>query len=285
MSLNRRGSVVRGLFYPYGHEECAEKIDYCAVSDIDVKDVVFRAGIVPHAGWDYSGPTAGKVFASIKKHVNPKTFILFGASHGYFGPPALMAEGFWETPFGDIEIDSALSSRLLEQVDGLKENASAHDGEHSIEVQVPFIKRLFPEARIAPILVPAHENAFALGAAVADVARNDDSVVAIGSADLSHYGPRFGFAPKGTGRQALEWVRNVNDKRVIELAVGMNAEAIVSEARDRHNTCGAGAISALVAFAEKIGARRGVLLEYTTSHDVRPFGEPVDFVGYAGIIY
>jgi len=285
MSVYRRGSVVRGLFYPFSHQECAEKIDYCVSSEINVEGVTFKAGIVPHAGWDFSGPTAGKVFAAIKKHGNPKTFILFGASHGYFGPPALMAEGFWETPFGDIEIDASVSARLLEQVDGLKENASAHDGEHSIEVQIPFIKRLFPKARIAPILTPAHESASALGKAVADVVRDDNSVVAIGSADLSHYGPRFGFAPKGTGRQALEWVRNTNDKRVVDLAVEMKADVIVAEARDRHNTCGAGAISALVAFAGTSGARSGVLLEYTTSHDVRPFGEPVDFVGYAGIVY
>ncbi len=283
---SKRHGYVAGQFYPDSAGECRREIEMYSRAPgakIEGKPV---AGIVPHAGWVFSGATAGKVFACIREHTEPKTFVLFGAAHRFMGGlPVVMAEGDWETPLGDVEIDSTLADLILDTVEGLDEGASPHNGEHSIEVQVPFIKHLFPEAKIVPILTPPTGESAAVGTAIGRAVTDRDGVVLIGSTDLTHYGFEYGFAPKGAGQAALEWVRDVNDKRLIDLAIGMKAEEIVREAGNLHNACGAGAVAATTAAARELGKTKGVLIEYTTSHDVMPRGKPSMFVGYAGIVF
>jgi hypothetical protein len=285
MATRRRGYVA-GQFYPDTAAECIREIDmYAKAPDVEF-DGAPVAGVVPHAGWIFSGPTAGKVFAFFKERANPRTFILYGAAHRFMGGrPVIMGSGVWETPLGDVEVDSELANELIREIGGLEEGSMPHNGEHSIEVQVPFIKRLFPEAKIAPILVPPNELAAGFGEAVGRVAACRGGVAAVASSDLTHYGFEYGFAPKGIGQEALDWARDVNDRRIIDLAVGMDAEAIVAEAHTHHNACGAGAIAAATATARVLGGKKGVLLEYTTSHDVMPRGRPSMFVGYAGIVF
>ena len=88
------------------------------------------AGIVPHAGWDYSGAVAAKVFESIRRKTNPATFVFFGAVHRWAGGNAVYARGAWATPLGNIAVDEELASRIVGHAAGLAtENAAAHDGE------------------------------------------------------------------------------------------------------------------------------------------------------------
>jgi len=245
-------------------------------------------GVVPHAGWVYSGPTAAKVFAAVRERAEPETFVIFSAMHRWGATrPAVYAEGGWETPLGRVEVDEDLAQAVLEEGKGVLIDApEAHSGEHSAEVQVPFIRHLFPQARILPILVPPGEQAVPAGEAVARaVERSGRRAVVIGTTDLTHYGAMYyGFAPAGTGERALEWVR-ANDERIIRLMVEMRAEEIVAEAETRHNACGGGAVAATVAAARALGARKGVLLEYTTSYHVMPRGPATDFVGYAAVVF
>ncbi|OHB90445.1 MAG: AmmeMemoRadiSam system protein B, partial [Planctomycetes bacterium RIFCSPHIGHO2_02_FULL_50_42] len=154
-----RSPIAHG-FYPNVAGVCKVAIERHlgagakALPSIRKKKVV--AGIVPHAGWIYSGNTAAAVFSSISSLSKPEVFILFGSVHvfGVF-KPALMKEGVWETPLGDLEIDSELADDILKSMgDIVVENEEGHITEHSLEVQVPFIKHLFPEARIVPIMVP-----------------------------------------------------------------------------------------------------------------------------------
>ena len=165
------------------------------------------AGIVPHAGWTFSGSTAAIVFAAIKKtHPKVDTFVIFGAAHGYLGhPPAVYDKGSWLTPFGEIAIDEALADAILESKTAISDR-EAHDSEHSMEVQVPFIQYLFPDAKILPILTPPVEQAIRLGEIVASLISSDDErkIVCLGSTDLTHYGPRYGFTPMGTGKDGLK---------------------------------------------------------------------------------
>lgn len=282
----RRQNAVCGFFYPGTSRDCSFKLEkYTNVQAPYMRDTP-RAGIVPHAGWDYSGPTAGKVFAAIKKYSAPETFIFFSASHGYAGAKAaIMSEGIWVTPLGDVEVDTELAGTLLEKAPGLTDSAGAHEGEHAIEVQIPFVRHLFPGAKIVPIIVPATEGAAPLGAAIGAVIAGMKKTAVIGSADLTHYGPRYGFMPKGTGQAALDWVKKVNDKRIIDMALQMRAEEVVAEAHNYHNSCGSGAIAATVAAARACGKKSGALIDYTTSYDVSPTGKPSDFVGYAGIVF
>lgn len=244
------------------------------------------AGIVPHAGWIYSGFTAATVYHNISRLSQPKTFLLLGSVHvAGVNQPTIMSEGLWETPLGEIDINCGLAQHLLKECpDLLVEKLEGHLMEHSIEVQVPFIQHLFPEADIVPIMVPPTKDSIPLGNKLAELLKGE-GVMVIGTSDLTHYGRNYGIQSAGTGHKALAWVKEVNDKRLIELCLTMNAEGIVPEATKSFNACGPGALAATVAYAKALGITSGELLHYTTSYDVEPTGEPTNFVGYAGIVF
>jgi AmmeMemoRadiSam system protein B len=287
--MEERSAVVAGQFYPSHEKTCRGHIDEClgTAKKLELGGRVV-AGIVPHAGWTYSGPTAAKVFAQIERKTPPPVFILFGAVHrGGIKEPSLYSSGSWETPMGTLPIDKKLAARILEEGKGLiADNASAHAGEHSIEVQLPFIAYLFPGTTIVPIALPPNAKAAEAGNIVGTLIEKEkiDAII-IGTTDLTHYGPGYGFAPKGTGEESVKWVKEVNDASIIKLAVDMDIDRIVSEAQQNHNACGAGAMAATAAAARAMGAKKGTLVEYTTSLDAVPFRKVSDFVGYAGIVY
>jgi len=287
-----RQPVVAGQFYPADRQECLDQIRECLASHTLAESLPdpLVAGLVPHAGWTFSGPLAAMVFAAVKKQRGAvRTFVIFGAAHGYFGSmPALDGNDAWETPVGRAQIDDSLRRALI--ADGVAVAASsAHRHEHSIEVQVPFIQHLFPEATIAPIIVPANESAVALGNAVAELSEDAaGGIVCIGSTDLTHYGPRYGFTPMGVGANALGWASNVNDRQFIDLAVALEPQRLLSNAIESGNACGPGAAAATVMAAKRLGATRGVLLAHTSSNDImlRRMGMANhDSVGYAAIVF
>lgn len=280
--------TVAGMFYPSDEASCRRQVDEClrAAGPIEVPGPI-RGGVVPHAGWAYSGPTAGRVYAALRGQDPPETIVLFGAVHGWGVTGAsAYGSGCWRTPLGDLLIDEELAEATVRAGEGLiAERPGAHSSEHSIEVQLPFIKHLFPDARLLPIALPPAPDAHQVGRAVARAARElGRNAPAIGSSDLTHYGPRYGFAPVGTGDRALEWTRD-NDEGLLDLVVQMREADIVREAGSHRNACGAGAIAAAVGYASELGATRGILLHYTTSHDVMPLGRPTDMVGYGALIF
>jgi len=164
------------------------------------------------------------------------------------------------------------------------EDAAAHEGEHSIEVQAPFIKYLCPDAKIVPVAIPpddSHVTGRKIGEAVSGIGKK---IVVVGTTDLTHYGAAYGFTPFGHGDKAKRLMRE-NDRRMIELALNMKYAEIREEAERNGNACGPGALAATVAAARAMGADKGYLLEYTTSYDVMPEGEFRMAVGYAGIVF
>ena len=275
---------VARQFYPGDCGAQIEKfLDGYEVQEGPIKAV---AGVVPHAGWIFSGAVAAKVFKYITVKSSPDTFILLGAVHT-FGPAgnSLYARGSWETPLGEVKIDEEVAARLLELMGGdIVDDPAAHDGEHSIEVQVPFIKYLCPDAKIVPVAVPpddTHLTGKKIGEAVLEIRKN---IVVVGTTDLTHYGSAYGFTPFGHGDEAKKRMRE-NDRRMIQLAVNMKSAEIRDEAEKNRNACGPGALAATVAAASAMGAWKGYLLEYTTSYDVMPEGEFQMAVGYAGIVF
>lgn len=280
-----RHPTVAGMFYPQGESACRQKVEACL--DVEVKEVegTIWGGMVPHAGWDFSGPTAGHVFSALDSGAPPETFLLFGAIHrGGVSAPSLYGAGAWHTPLGALAIDEALAEILLDELEGeIVNRPQAHASEHSIEVQLPFIKYLFPEATILPIAMPPSSQAHDLGQRIAKVSEGvERRVVAIGSSDLTHYGPRYGFTPAGTGSSGLEWMRE-NDDRLLQLVKEMRPSEIVGEAQAHHNACGAGAIAVAMGYALGRGAEEGVILHYTTSHEAMPMGQ--DAVGYGAAVF
>ena len=286
--------VVAGQFYPGGRDGCAQGVAECLAEAPELGELpeTIVAGIVPHAGWTFSGNLAGLVFSAIKQvHENIDTFVIFGAIHSYLGSAvAVYDKGSWATPLGEAAIDEQLADDILKVSSIAQADCDAHKSEHSIEVQVPFIQHLFGRAKILPIMVPPAAFAAELGADVAGVICGAESkrIVCIGSTDLTHYGPRYGFYPQGAGPDGIRWAKEVNDRDFIELAVGMQADKIVESAMEKSNACGAGAAVATVAAARSLGKTKGVLLAHTHSNEVmqRRFGQSSEeSVGYAAVVF
>jgi AmmeMemoRadiSam system protein B len=293
LKMQTRKPIVAGQFYPGQHYSCVDDINECLDAGTLGESLpeTIVAGIVPHAGWTFSGSLAALVFAAIKQqHEKVHTFIIFGAAHSYFGAsPAVYGGGIWETPLGEVAIDEELADAVL-SVGPAGSDPNAHLSEHSIEVQVPFIQYLFAGAKILPILVPPTEQAVALGTGVGEiVSRNEQKkIVCIGSTDLTHYGPRYGFVPMGTGKKALQWAQDVNDRKFIDLALKLKPEDLLTNAAKNCNACGPGAAAATVAAAKKLGSARGLLLAQTSSNEImlRKMGTTsTDAVGYAAIVF
>jgi AmmeMemoRadiSam system protein B len=291
--MQARKPIVAGQFYPGQHDSCIDEINECLDERTLSESLpeIIVAGIVPHAGWTFSGSLAALVFSAIKQqHEKVHTFVIFGAAHGYFGAlPAVCDRGFWETPLGEVAIDEELADAVL-NVDVAVRDPNAHLSEHSIEVQLPFIQYLFAGARVLPILVPPLEQAVALGTCVGEIISRDEDrkIVCIGSTDLTHYGPRYGFTPMGVGRKAIEWAEKVNDKKFIDLALKLEPEKLLASAAKNGNACGPGAAAAAVAAAKKLGSERGLLLAQTSSNEImlRKMGASgAESVGYAAIVF
>lgn len=253
----------------------------------DLTGPVF-GGIVPHAGWMFSGSLACKTLSAVTIGREVSTFVLLGADHtGQVSRGEVYDSGVWKTPLGDAQIDGELAAEILSADDVLRPNPSAHDMEHSLEVQVPLIQVLAPEARIVPIAVPPATLAVDIGKAVGRAVKARAGEVAIvGSTDLSHHGGHFP-APGGRGPQGEQYARR-EDERMIELMEKMDAESVVPEAQQHHNACGAGAIAATIAACRALGASKGRLLEYTNSYQVvqKMYGGSDDTtVGYASVVF
>lgn len=304
--MSHRKPAVAGQFYPSEQQACRAEAEAYLAADAKVpagEDAALAGmraavaegseeligGVVPHAGWICSGAIAAAVLRELVWRTAVETFVVFGAAHRLAGETAaLYGHGAWSTPLGEMAIDEDLASAVVSSVPDVCENEEPHLAEHSIEVQLPFLQQLMPEARLLPILVPHTAPGPAIGMAVAEQARLLQREVAfIGSTDLTHYGPRYGFTPKGAGADGLEWARNVNDRAFIDLVCAMEADRVAPEARRHQNACGAGATAATIAACRRSGATRGVLLRHATSNEVLAgrFGRMSDAVGYAGIVF
>jgi len=288
-----RRPAVAGQFYPGSATECKmeleEFLDTGALPTELPEKIV--SGIVPHAGWIFSGQLAALVFAAIKKqNKNVDTFCIFGAAHRYFGQqPAIDTSDAWQTPLGNIDVDEDLAQAVLKTGTAIAD-PDAHRGEHSIEVQVPFVQYFFPGAKILPIVTPPDKNVIELGTAVGQIISEaqDKKIVCIGSTDLTHYGPNYGFEPAGEGEDAFRWASEVNDKQFIDLALRLEPRKMLDSAARNCNACGAGAAAAAVASAKKLGKTKGLLLAHTNSNAimVEKFSSPSsDSVGYAAIVF
>ena len=277
-----RPHAVAGRFYDSNASVCQRAIDeYAACPSEKTTQPVF-GGVVPHAGWVCSGAVAGRVFAALA-HVTVDTFVLFGTAHTVRTREAIVDEhDAWQTPLGQVAVDHEMRIAMCQQDPHLRLNADAHAQEHSLEVVVPFIQHLFPDARILPIVVPPFEQAMCVGNCAAPTASAlGRKVVVLASTDLTHYGPQYRFTPKGIGPEAITWATQTNDARMIKLISEMDSDAILPEAQSNHNACGPGAIGATLLACRQLGATKGVTVCQTNSNEVlrHQYGDMDDDVG------
>ena len=283
--MNIRKSILAGSWYPGSASGCEKEINNFLKDDSQkaASERVFTGGIAPHAGWYFSGSIACNVIHCLKDQNPPDVFVVFGM-HLHTGSPAyIMTEGGWETPFGVMEIEGTLATELVEKFSFQIETAENFSQDNTIELQLPFIKYFFEDAKLVPIGVPPTKQSLKIGKAVADISKRLGlRIKIIGSTDLTHYGPNYGLVTKGTGSAALDWVRNENDRRVIDAMLDMDPHTVISEALSNHNACCSGAAAAAIAAAKQLGAEKAETIAYSTSYDKSP-GD--SFVGYVGMVF
>lgn len=283
--MNIRKAILAGSWYPGSASGCEKEIKAFLKDDSQktLSGSVLTGGIAPHAGWYFSGSIACNVIRCLKDEPPPDVFVVFGMHLHPSSPSYIMTDGGWETPFGVIEIDNPLATALVEQFSFQIETANNFTQDNTIELQLPFIKYFFENTKLVPIGVPPTPHALEIGKAVADISRHLGlRIKIIGSTDLTHYGPNYGLVTKGIGSKALDWVRNENDRKVIDAMLDMDPQAVINEALASNNACCSGAAATAIAAAKALGAEKAETIAYATSYDKRP-GD--SFVGYVGIVF
>jgi AmmeMemoRadiSam system protein B len=281
MSLRKR-ALPRG-WYPTDKKECQREIESYlegwSPSQLQLSKGL--GGIVPHAGWYFSGKLAARVFHALKLKSKVEVVVLYGGHLSTEDFPRVVMEEACETPFGDIEMDTDFVKSLMKRIDVKKESPTS--GDNTIEIQLALVKYFFPEVKLVAIRSPLSLKADALGKEVAEIAKEVGlPILAIGSTDLTHYGPNYGFLSKGIGPASVEWVKKENDKGFIDRALKMDAAGLLKHALENDSACSAGAALSVMATSKAMGAEKGILLDYYTSYDIMPDDS---FVGYAGILY
>ena len=281
----KRQAFLAGQWYPGDDARCRAEIDRAfaaATVPTDLPETIC-GGIVPHAGWTFSGPTAATTLKALAGARPLKRVVIFGTDHGRLrGGGAIYAKGSWDTPLGEVPIDEALAEAICIACPELAADPAAQDGENSIEIQIPLLRSLAPDVTIVPISLSLSKAAPGIGQAVGQLiaGRFPDATV-LGSTDLTHYGPNYDFTPAGGGSAGLTWTKD-NDRRMLDLIEAMDADAVIDEAAAQRNACGGGAVAATVSACRALGATRGVTLAYTTSADVIP---SENAVGYASVVF
>jgi len=265
-----RKPAVAGQFYPSSEQELKRLIASFIVKEPANKDVI--ACVLPHAGYVYSGRVAVETVSSMKIK---DTVILIGPNHSGYGEEfSIMTEGVWQTPMGDVRINSDLAKQMASHSPSLKEDTLAHRYEHSLEVELPILQYFKMSFEIVPIAVFSGELALLkrIGKEIAQAIIScgaKDSVVIAASTDMTHYEP-------------LEHAEK-KDRLAIEAILALNEDALFENiAAQGISMCGYAAVAVMLSAAKTLGASSGSLVKYQTSAEVSKDTSSV--VGYAGMI-
>lgn len=272
--------AVAGSFYPSDATELAVLLDDCFVSSPlgpgrqRSPASALIAGMVPHAGYVYSGPCAAHLYARLADTV--ERLIIIGVNHWAKGHRAALSPAeAWQTPLGRVEVDQEINAILEQRVPFLKRDEFAHAQEHSIEIQLPFLQRVLRRFTFVPISLSdvSTKECSELGSAVADVCQLDSAprtkTLILASTDLSHY-----LSPTKTNdldQLALEPVLNHDPLGLLTLVEQKNI-----------SMCGVRPTAVMLYAANQLGVTDARLLKHCHSGDVTPMRK---VVGYASVIF
>jgi len=263
-----REPVAAGQFYP-GSAPGLKRMLESMVNDRAAK--VDAIGLVsPHAGYIYSGVVAGAVISRVKLK---DTVIMLGPNHTGQGKEfSIMTDGSWITPLGEVEIDGELAKKILSSSSYLEEDKAAHQYEHSLEVQLPFLQYFKADVRIVPIIL-AHARGSVykkIGKELAGAIKESKrQVVILASSDMTHYEPQE--AARKKDNKAIEAILNLDVDELLERVAILDI-----------SMCGYAPVTVLISVAKELGATKAELVKYQTSGDAS--GDYRSVVGYAGII-
>lgn len=264
-----RHPAVAGRFYPRDPEDLREEVRRYTSGSAPAPVRAFGC-IVPHAGYIYSGPVAGAVFARIEI---PERCIVLCPNHTGMGRAfAIMSEGEWETPLGRIPIDGGMAAALKRSCPLLDEDSGAHRGEHAIEVELPFLQMRQSKLSFVPIALGTtqFESLEQLGLALAEmILAEKRPILIVASSDMNHY--------------ESDAVTRIKDGKALDRILALDGRGLHEVVTyEDVSMCGFGPAIAMLTAAKKLGADCAELVKYATSSDVS--GDHELAVGYAGVI-
>ncbi len=275
--MSVRRPYVAGSFYPREPQRLRQDIESCFKHALGPgrlpakgeKPRTITAIVCPHAGYMYSGHVAAHSYFALSEEKAPGTAVILCPNHTGLGSAvSLMGEGTWETPLGRVKIDAELSKAIFKASGMIDLDESAHQYEHSIEVQLPFLQYLYGSSiSIIPICMGFQdlETSRNVGEAIAEAAK-DENVIIIASTDMTHQEPQESAARKD--RLVLDAVERLDEEGV---------QKVVS--KNYITMCGYGPVSAAIVASKLLGADRAEILSYHTSGDIT--GDRGAVVGYA----
>ena len=260
-----RAPAVAGIFYPGRAEDLRRTIDGLIPAGPKERVVAL---VAPHAGYVYSGRVAGAVYGRVE--IPAEVVVLCFNHRGRGSAFALPPQDAWRTPLGDAPVDAALLGRIRSAFPEAEPDAAGHDEEHSGEVQVPFLQRLRPGVRIAPVALSGglddagFERLRRFGRALAEV---EGDFLVVASTDLNHYEDQETTLRKdGAAIRAMEALDEEGLRETLT--------------REDVSMCGAAPVVAALAYAKARGARRARTVLHATSGDVTgDYGRVVGYVG------
>ena len=231
--------------------------------------------VSPHAGYVYSGAVAANGFYEVAS-VNFRDVIMVGPNHYGIGSwVAAMKDGTWETPLGDVQVNSQMAEEIRRRSAALDFDDYAHSRDHCLEVQLPFLQCIKQDFKIVPVVLVSQNRDIALdlGNAISQTIKEMDtleSTLLLASSDFTHYEPNS-EAHKKDG-ELIKTILSLDVNKFYTILERMNISA-----------CGYGAIATMMVAAKNLGAKRGELLKYATSGDVT--GDVSAVVGYSSIVF
>jgi MEMO1 family protein len=267
-----RRPAVAGRFYPSDPEQLREEAAaYLFSSTAGNESPINAIGcMAPHAGYMYSGHVAGAVFVHLEV---PELCIVLCPNHTGIGQAlAIMSDGEWETPFGNVPIDGAFAAELKGRFGALQEDASAHRAEHGAEVELPFLQLRQPKLRFVPIAIGTgrFDLLEQLGEALATtIALQRTPVLIVASSDMNHY--------------ESDAITRIKDHQAIERILTLDPQGLYDVvAQQAVSMCGFGPAVTMLTAAKRLGAKSAELVKYATSGDIS--GDRERVVGYAGVV-
>jgi MEMO1 family protein len=272
-----------GQWYPDDAEECrAALADYL---DAPALPGNFRGLVGPHAGWSYSGKAAGHGYRQLQAHAAAvELVVIFGGHRSALGPNSVFCGRAWQTPLGELPCAQGLARELQARLGLDLEPVRPRQPDNAVELHLPFIRYVFPKAKLLMLGVAAAPVALEIGRQVGEACRQrGHEAVFVGSTDLTHYGSNYGITHRGHGDEAVAWVRNSNDRGFIDRLLARDAAGALAHATENHSACCPGAAAATLAALEGYGHTLAPqLADHYLSYDVRP---AESFVGYASLVF
>lgn len=273
-----RPPAVAGSFYPAEAEALTALLDHCFNSSplgphgANQPDPAIIAGMVPHAGPIYSGPCAAHFYSRLDPSIT--RVIVLGVDHRSRGDKAALSPWKrWRTPAGEIAVDGEISDFLEAQVNFIKRDARAHNSEHSIEIQLPFLQRELDEFTFVPISISdlsineCAQLGIAIAAAYETQTANNLKTIILASSDLNHY-----LSPKQTEEL---------DRLALEQVLALDPAGLLRVVEENDiSMCGVQPTAVMLFAAQALGAMRAKMLKHCHSGDVAPMRK---VVGYASI--